>query len=84
FWIDQERLLFVRLLQPGQRDTARTAQTLFDAYQPLAGTWVSPRVASSVDGKPVWLEEYVDIVANGALDDAVFDPARFAVARPRH
>ncbi|HEY6809463.1 MAG TPA: hypothetical protein VI160_11835 [Gemmatimonadales bacterium] len=84
FWVDQERLVFVRMLQPGQRDTARTSESVFDAYQPLGGTWVSPRVAFTLDGKPVWLEEYVDLVANGALDDAVFDPAKFGVARPRH
>ena len=83
FWVDQERLVFVRMLQPGQRDTASTSESIFDTYQPLAGTWVSPRVAFSLNGKPVWLEEYVDLVANAPLDGAIFDPAKFAVARPR-
>jgi hypothetical protein len=84
FWVDQERLVFVRMLEPGRRDTTMTSESRFDAYQPLAGTWVSPRVEFFANGKSQWLEEYVDLVANAPLDDAVFDPAKFAVARPRH
>src|SRR5205807_992838 len=56
FWVDKERLLFVRLLEPGQRDTTRTSDTRFNEYRPVGAAWVSAEVAFLVDGRqrPRW------------------------------
>lgn len=81
FWVDQERLVFVRMLQPG-RDTTHVIESRFDDYRPAGKAWVSPRVEFFRDGKPVWLEEYVELRTDVPLDDAVFDPNHFKSARP--
>src|SRR5207249_1270615 len=45
FWVDKDRLLFVRLLEPGQRDTTRTSDIRFNDYRPVGAAWVSAEVA---------------------------------------
>ena len=81
FWVDKERLVFVRMLGPGGQDTTRTADTRFNKYVPLAGGWVSPEVEFLVDGQRLFLEEYHDIQANVAMPDALWDPRQWKAAR---
>jgi hypothetical protein len=76
FWVDQERLVVVRLLRPGFRDGARTAEVTFDGYRPLAGGWIAPEVTVSEGGRVIQRERYRDVRANVSLPDSLFDPAR--------
>jgi hypothetical protein len=80
FWVDKERLVFVRLLEPA-RDTTKTNETRFNKYAPLAGGWVSPEVEFLLDGKRQFLEEYSEIRANVRFPDGLFDPRRWKAAR---
>ncbi len=82
FWVDRERLVFVRMLEPERRDTSRVAETRFEDYRPAGDAWLSARVVFLQGGRPVWKEEYVDIRIGQPLDSALFDPRRFAAARP--
>ncbi len=82
FWVDRERLVFVRMLQPVRRG-ATIADTRFEDYRPVGRAWLSARVVFLVGGRPFWKEEYVDIRTGQPLDAALFDPARFAAARPK-
>ena len=81
FWVDKERLLFVRMLEPAPRDTAKTADTRFNKYAPLAGGWIAPEVEFLVDGQQQVLEEYKDIQANVPIPPAFWDPRRWKEAR---
>lgn len=81
FWVDKERLVFVRMLGPAGQDTTRTADTRFNKYAPLAGGWVSPEVEFLVDGQRRFLEEYRDIQANGAIPDALWDARQWKATR---
>ena len=81
FWVDKERLVFVRLLEPSRRDTTRTSDTRFNQYRPVAGAWLSAEVAFLVDGQPRWLEQYTDIHTDTPLPDALFDPRQWMKAR---
>jgi hypothetical protein len=76
FWIEKERLLFVRMLEPGRRDTTRTTETRFESYRAVGPAWVSPRVEFLVDGRQVWLEEYDDIMTDKPIADSLFAPPR--------
>jgi len=82
FWVDRARLVFVRMLQPGRRDPARLADTRFEDYRRIGRAWLAARVVFLVGGRPIWKEEYADIRAGRPLAGALFDPARFASARP--
>ena len=81
FWVDRERLVFVRLLEPGQRDTSRTSDIRFNKYQPAGSAWLSAEVAFLVDGRERWLEEYTEIKTDTPLADALFDPRQWKKAR---
>ena len=74
--------MFVRLLEPGQRDTTRLNDIRFNKYQPAGPAWVSAEVVFLVDGRPTWLEEYTEIKTDLPLPPALFD-AR-AWKRTRH
>ncbi|HEX9283808.1 MAG TPA: hypothetical protein VF882_08465 [Gemmatimonadales bacterium] len=81
FWVDRERLVFLRLLEPGQRDTSRTSDIRFNRYQAAGGAWLSAEVAFLVDGQLRWLEEYTEIQTDAPLKDALFDPRQWKQAR---
>ncbi len=83
FWVDKERLLFVRLLEPGQRDTTRISDIRFNKYQAVGPAWVSAEVAFLVDGRPIWLEEYTDIKTGVALAPMLFDAGKWKQTRGR-
>jgi len=81
FWVDRERLVFVRLLEPGQRDTTRTNDIRFNKYQPAGSAWLSAEVAFLVDGHERWLEQYTEIKTDTPLADTLFDPRQWKKAR---
>jgi hypothetical protein len=81
FWIDKERLLFVRLFQPDRADEKRIEDIRFTDYRPLAGAWVAARVEVRAEGKLVFSEDYSDIKGNPSLDAALFDPKQFSAER---
>jgi len=79
-WVDRERLVFVRMLQPLPGDSSKTIEYRFNKYEPLAGGWIAPEVEGLVDGRRTLLEEYTEVRANVPLDDALFDPRRWGTA----
>ena len=74
FWIDVERLYFVRSLEPSKKDPSIINETIFDKYIPLDGGWVELEVLFLANGKQQVKEEYSDTKANVKLDPAIFDP----------
>ena len=77
FWIDERRLLFVRLIEPDQHDQAKTADTLFTDYRKVSPGWVAAGVELYIDGKNTFSERYSDIEVNPRLDPAIFDSRQF-------
>jgi hypothetical protein len=78
FWIDQRRLLFVRLIEVRKNlKEAQAAPNLLDVtfenYQPLGKGWVAPRVVIKLNGKEVQREEYRDIRADTPLQADLYD-----------
>jgi hypothetical protein len=77
FWVDKERLLFVRMLEPSRRDTARVSETQFNQYRRHGGGWVAEAVLFLLDGQRSWLEHYSDVRVEVPLPDGVFDVRRW-------
>ena len=80
FWVDAERLVFVRLIErrpppPNNPDApARRLETQFNKYQQLGGGWIAPEVLFLVDGKERLREEYHDMKADPTLPAELFSP----------
>lgn len=78
FWVEKNRLLFVRLLEPSGQDTPpKMGDIRFANYQPLEQAWLAERVEVYVDDKKVFSEEYSNIQASPKLDPGTFDPKQF-------
>jgi hypothetical protein len=77
FWIEKNRLLFVRLIEPDAKDPAKIRESRFRGYQKLAGGWISTRVEFDTDGKNYFNEDYFAIKADTKVDPALFDPNKF-------
>jgi outer membrane lipoprotein-sorting protein len=77
FWVEKNRLLFVRLIEPAQADPQKTEETRFEDYRQVSPGWIAARVELRIDDKKVFEEEYSDIQVNAKLDPAVFDPKQF-------
>lgn len=75
FWIDAERLYFVRSLEPSKKDSSVISETIFDKYIPLGGGWLEMEVLFLANGKQRVKEEYTDPKANVKLDPIIFDPS---------
>lgn len=77
FWVDKERLVFVRLIEPDQQDSTKVQETRFMNYQELGDGWIETRVEFYENGELRLLEEYAEVREGVALDDATFDPRRW-------
>ena len=77
FWIDQERLYFVRMVEPGKKDPATKVETQFNRYIPMGDGWLETEVRFLVNGETKMLEEYTKPRAGVKLDPAIFDPDRW-------
>jgi hypothetical protein len=77
FWVDRERLLFVRLIQPDEHDQAKIHDSRFGDYRRLSTGCVAARVDFYVDGRNMFSETYSDIKENPKLDPALFDAQQF-------
>jgi outer membrane lipoprotein-sorting protein len=71
-WIDKSRLLFVRSIQPDDRDTTKTLDIRFDNYVKVPSGWLSERVEIYDDGKLMQREVYSDVRTNVPIDSAIF------------
>lgn len=83
FWIDAERLLFVRLIEtvPTPNGTRRQ-EYRFMRYVPHGSAWVAEEVVGLRDGKQNFHEVYANVRVDVPLDDATFDPARYGTFTP--
>jgi hypothetical protein len=78
FWIEQKRLLFVRLIEAhrSQKNPSGPPNLLditFENYQPLGKAWVAPRCVIKVNGKELQREDYRDIRADVKLQPDLYD-----------
>ena len=78
FWVEKDRWLFVRVIEPAPGDPTKLDDIRFIHYLPLAGAWIAAGVEVYTDGQKVFSEDYSDIQANVKLDPGTFDPQKFA------
>jgi hypothetical protein len=83
FWIDKERLVFVRMFErlPANPQNAASEPPLqevqFNRYEKAGNGWVSPEVVFNVNGKRFLLEEYSDVRVDVPLDESLWDVKRY-------
>jgi outer membrane lipoprotein-sorting protein len=75
FWIDVERLYFVRSLEPSKKNPGVINDTRFGKYIPLGGGWVEMEVLFLANGQQRVKEEYSNAKANVKLDSSIFEPS---------
>lgn len=77
FWVDRDKLLFVRLLEKTPRGYT---DFRFNKYERAAGGWIATEVEQFVNGSRVLLEEYRDVKTNVPLPIKFFDPREWTTA----
>jgi hypothetical protein len=78
FWLDAERLVFVRLIMTVG---GRHQEVQFNRYQELAGGWIAPEVVALMDGRMVMKEIYSEMRTAVPFDVTFFDPSQWRTAR---
>lgn len=76
FWVDAERLVFVRLVSPESQRRPGLEDVRFDKYETVGGGWLATLVTDTRDGKLVQREEYSDIRVNVPIPEGRLDPTR--------
>lgn len=79
FWVDAERLLFVRLVQTNAQQR-RTQDIRFEKYVQHGGGWVAELVRFFANGRLVFREEYANVRVNVPLDTNLFVPEKWSSA----
>jgi len=77
FWVDAERLLFVRAIQT---ISGQTRDMRFERYTQYDGGWVAETVRILNGGRLAFLEEYSRVQVNDDLPDDLFLPERWNAA----
>lgn len=80
FWVDRERLVFVRMLEPSKDGKGGVEETQFNRYQPLGAGWIALEVRFTVNGELLQKEEYADARSDVSLPEGLFDPAHYQPA----
>ena len=81
FWIDKQRLYFVRMFRPAGKDSALTSEVQFNKYERLGGGWMAPEVIFMIDGRITTTEAYSELRADVPLDASLFDPQKWTTAK---
>ena len=81
FWIEQDRLVFTRLITPAGQ--AGMTEIRFDSYEKLGGGWIAPVVVFLRDGKEFMREEYFDMEANVSIPEGLFNPDMWDKIKPK-
>ncbi len=78
FWVEKERMLFVRLIDssPQGRTDVR-----FDQYVRAGSGWLAVEVNSLLNGKPRVKEEYSEVHTGVAFDPGLFVPQTWSTAK---
>jgi hypothetical protein len=82
FWIEKDRLLFVRLIEvrKNPRDPQAPGVVLdaeFNKYQPFGRAWVAPECVIRVNGKDYQREEYSEIKVDVPLPESLYDTKEY-------
>ncbi len=75
FWVDKERLYFVRNFTVGRQNTIQEVQ--FNKYERLGQGWIAPEVIFKANGFMGLLEEYTQILIPDTLNQEIFNPVVF-------
>lgn len=78
FWIDVERLVFVRNITIGRQNTLQEVQ--FNNYEKLGEGWIAPQVIFKANGMLGLVEKYSEMAIPDSVNPNIFDPEKFLKA----
>ncbi len=74
FWLDKERLILVRLMQPNGMNPRAPLDARILGYQPLGGGWMENEIQIRLGGQLVQTREYHDPKTAVHFEAGMFDP----------
>jgi hypothetical protein len=77
FYVDRDRLLFLRVIESNPRGRA---DTRYSDYVQYGGGWVATQVEQYVNGRRTVLEQYSGVKVNPPISGALFDPKQWSTA----
>jgi hypothetical protein len=80
-WVDKERFLVLRLIQPTAQGLT---DTYFSQYVQTGGGWCATDITQLLDGQPHLHETASQLKSNVPLDSALFDPFQWRTAKSWH
>lgn len=82
FWIDADRLLLWRVIEPWlATDSVNMREIRFQDYVQHGGGWVAEEVDYLRNGTRYFFQDYRNVRTDVEIDPALFDPRQFTTAR---
>lgn len=76
FWLEKERMIVVRLIEPNGADRSRPLDAAFTKHTKVGGGWMEGVVLITLGGQPAQYEERFDVKTT-AVDPAIFIPGPY-------
>lgn len=82
FWVEADRLLLWRLIEPWlPTDTANTREIRLLGYRQHGGGWVAEEVDYLRNGTRYFFQKNADVRSDVEIDPALFEPRQFTTAK---
>ncbi len=77
FWLEKDRLILVRLIEPNAADPRRPLDAHIEGYEKAGGGWMERTIRIHLGGQIAQLEEVNDLQLNVRHDMSMFDPGPY-------
>lgn len=75
FWIDSQRLLLIRVINPLDSQNGHPLDVVLSDYRPIAGGWIAMEGQTNLDGSRQSHEKFANVRANIDIPDSLFNLA---------
>lgn len=80
FWLEKERMILMRLIEPNGADPLRPLEAQFTKYTKVGEGWMEGFVLITLGGEPTQYEERFEIKNNARIDPSIFIPGPYVAA----
>jgi hypothetical protein len=77
FWLEKKRMILVRLIERNGSDPRRPLDAQISGYEKAGAGWLERTVRLELGGQLSSVEEYTDVVVDGAVEPHLFDPSPY-------
>lgn len=77
FWLEKDRMILVRLIEPNAADPRRPMDAHIGKYAAAGKGWIEREIKVHLGGQLVQTQEYFDVRSDVPIEPVIFDPGPY-------